>query len=512
VTVAAPTPAAPATKETAPPAAAASGAARPAPRMPPAAMWSGGRWVEPEGGRTFPTENPPTEVVLCQVASASAADAGRAVAAARAALDGDWSKKMAPRDRGRLMYKIADALEERIEEFALLETMDNGKPIFESRYVDLPTAIEALRYFAGWADKITGDTLPVSGPFVLAYTLREPVGVVAAITPWNFPIIQAMWKISAALACGNTVVHKPASYTPLTALRFAELASEVGLPPGVLNVVPGGGAAVGNALVEHPDVAKITFTGSTEVGRDVMRGAAGGVKRVTLELGGKSPNIVFADADLEAAVKGAYNGIFYGKGEVCAAGSRLFVEESIHDQLVEKLVERTRRLQPGDPLDPRTRLGALVSAKQRESVLGYVATGRGEGARLAHGGEAATVGGKGYFMQPTILDGVTNDMTVAREEIFGPVLVVISFRDVQDAVEQANTNDFGLAAGVWTRDVAKAHQVARQLKAGTVWINQYNFYDAGAPFGGYKQSGFGRELGAAAIESYTETKSVFVGR
>jgi aldehyde dehydrogenase (NAD+) len=489
-------------------------AARPAatPQFPPPALFIGGRWVEPEGGRTFATENPATEETLCQVASGSSADAGRAVEAARAALAGDWGNKMSARDRGRVLYKVADLLEERIDEFALLETLDNGKPIFESRYVDVPTAIDALRYFAGWSDKITGETLPVSGPFVFAYTLREPVGVVAAITPWNFPIIQAMWKIAAALACGNTVVHKPASYTPLTALKLAELAVEAGLPPGVLNVVPGGGAAVGNALVEHPDVAKITFTGSTEVGRDIMRGAAGGIKRVTLELGGKSPNIIFADADLDAAVKGAYNGIFYGKGEVCAAGSRLFVEESAHDEVVERLAERTRRLLPGDPLDPKTRLGALVSAKQRESVLGYVAKGRAEGARLVHGGEPATVGGKGYFMHPTILDGVHNDMTVAQEEIFGPVLVVITFKDVEDAVAQANANIYGLAAGVWTRDVAKAHQVARRVQAGTVWINQYNWYDSGAPFGGYKQSGFGRELGKQAIESYTETKSVFVGR
>ncbi len=481
-------------------------------KLPPPALFIGGQWVEPEGGRTFASENPATEETLCQVASASAADTGRAVEAARAALAGDWGVKMSARDRGRLLYKVADALEARIDEFATIETLDNGKPIFESRYVDLPTAIDALRYFAGWADKITGDTLPVSGPFVLAYTLREPVGVVAAITPWNFPIIQAMWKIAAALACGNTVVHKPASYTPLTALKLAELACEAGLPPGVLNVVPGGGAAVGNALVQNPHVAKITFTGSTEVGRDIMKGAADGIKRVTLELGGKSPNIVFADADLDAAVKGAYNGIFYGKGEVCAAGSRLFVEQQVHDELVERLAERTRRLLPGDPLDPKTRLGALVSGKQRESVLGYVEAGRKEGARVVHGGEPATVGGKGYFMQPTILDRVSNDMTVAREEIFGPVVVVIPFRDVSDAIAQANANIYGLAAGVWTRDVAKAHHVARQVQAGTVWINQYNWYDSGAPFGGYKQSGFGRELGRQAIESYTETKSVYVGR
>ncbi len=481
-------------------------------KVPPAKLWIGGQWTEPEGGKTFTSVNPATEETIGEVGSASAGDVDRAVAAAKAALEGDWGRKYSARERGRMLWKIADALEARIDEFALLETLDNGKPIFESRYVDVPAAIDALRYFAGWADKVTGETLPVSGPFVLAYTLREPVGVVAAITPWNFPLIQALWKIAPALACGNTVIHKPASYTPLTALKFAELASEAGLPPGVLNVLPGGGAEVGNALVQHKDVAKITFTGSTEVGKDIMRGAAATIKRLTLELGGKSPNIVFADADLDAAVKGAYTGIFYGKGEVCAAGSRLFVERSVHEQLVSKLVERTKKLSPGDPLDPKTRLGALVSGKQRESVLSYVEAGRSEGAEVVAGGEAATVGGKGFFMQPTILDACRNDMKVAQEEIFGPVLVVIPFDDVKEAVKLANDSVFGLAAGVWTRDIGKAHQVARDLQAGTVWINQYNWYDSGAPFGGYKQSGFGRELGKQALEYYTESKTVFVGK
>ena len=480
--------------------------------FPPAKLWIGGEWVEAEGGRSFPTENPATEETLCEVASASAADVDRAVQAARAALDGEWGWRWTARQRGEILWKIADALEARIDEFAHLETLDNGKPIYESRYVDVPAGIEALRYFAGWADKITGETLPVSGPFVLAYTLREPVGVIAAITPWNFPLIQALWKIAPALACGNAVVHKPASYTPLSALKFAELATECGLPKGVLNVVTGGGAEVGNALVAHPGVAKISFTGSTEVGRDIMRGSAETVKRVTLELGGKSPNIVFADADVDAAAKGAYTGIFYGKGEVCAAGSRLFVEESVHDQLVEKLVARTQRLQPGDPMDPRTRLGALVSKKQRETVLTYVQEGKREGARLVHGGEAVSVGGKGWFLQPTILDGVSNDSKIAQEEIFGPVLAVIPFTGVDEAVRMANASIYGLAAGVWTRDVGKAHQVARRIEAGTVWINQYNWYDSGAPFGGYKQSGFGRELGRQALDAYTETKTVYVGR
>ncbi len=485
--------------------------AAPAAKLPPDRLFVGGEWVAPEGGRTFPTVNPATEETLCEVAAASAADVDRAVEAARAALAGDWGKTPA-RERGLLLWKIADELERRIDEFALVETLDNGKPIFESRYVDVPAAIQALRYFAGWADKIHGETLPVSGPFVLGYTLREPMGVVAAITPWNFPLIQALWKIAAALACGNAVIHKPASLTPLTALKFAELAREVGLPAGALNVVTGGGAEAGGALVRHPGVAKVSFTGSTEVGRGLMRDAAETIKRVTLELGGKSPNIVFADADLDAAVKGAYNGIFYGKGEVCAAGSRLFVEKRAHDELVEKLVERTKRLAPGDPLDPKTRLGALVSEGQRESVLSYVGIGREEGAEVAIGGEPATVGGRGFFMHPTILTGVDNSMRVAQEEIFGPVLVAIPFEEPEEAVALANASIYGLAAGVWTRDVGKAHTIAARLEAGTVWINQYNWYDSGVPFGGYKQSGFGRELGRQALDHYTETKSVLVGR
>ncbi len=488
-----------------------SEAATAAAKLPPDRLFVGGEWVAPEGGATFSTVNPATEETLCEVAAASEGDVDRAVDAAHSALAGDWAKASG-RERSRLLWQIADALEQRIDEFALLETLDNGKPIFESKYVDVPAAIDALRYFAGWADKLHGESLPVSGPFVLGYTLREPMGVVAAITPWNFPLIQALWKIAPALACGNAVIHKPASYTPLTALKFAELAFEAGLPAGALNVVTGGGSQVGGALVRHPRVAKISFTGSTEVGRGLMREAAETIKRVTLELGGKSPNIVFADADLDAAVKGAYNGIFYGKGEVCAAGSRLFVEKKAHDELLEKLVARTKRLVPGDPLNPRTRLGALVSKGQRESVLGYVEIGREEGAEVAIGGEPETVDGRGYFMQPTILTGVDNSMRVAQEEIFGPVLVAIPFEDPEEAVALANASIYGLAAGVWTRDVGKAHAVAARLQAGTVWINQYNWYDSGVPFGGYKQSGFGRELGRQALDHYTETKSVLVGR
>ncbi|MGH9580923.1 MAG: aldehyde dehydrogenase family protein, partial [Terriglobales bacterium] len=405
---------------------------------------------------------------------------------------------------------IADLIEENIEEISEIETLDNGKPIFESRYVDVPTVAEVFRYYAGWATKIHGETIN-SRPNAFTYTLREPLGVVAAIVPWNFPLLLASWKIAPALATGNTVIWKPASQTSLSALRLGQLMVEAGVPAGVVNILPGSGPVVGMGLVKHPGVDKVAFTGSTVVGKEVMRSAAETVKRLTLELGGKSPNIVFADSDMEAAVRGATTGIFYGKGEVCAAGSRLFVEKKIHDQFMEKLVERTKKLRPGDPLDPKTRLGAIVSEQQMNSVLEYIEAGKKEGAKLVAGGNRVSVdGGKGYFLEPTVFDDVDNQMKIAQEEIFGPVLATIPFDDVEQVAELANQNIYGLAAAVWTNDIRKAHAVARRLKAGTVWVNAYNLYDVALPFGGYKQSGFGRELGMHAIEHYTELKSVWV--
>jgi acyl-CoA reductase-like NAD-dependent aldehyde dehydrogenase len=467
-----------------------------------------GKAVDAASGATFTTVNPATEEPITTVAEAGPEDVDRAVKAARAALDGAWAK-MKPIDRSRVLWKLGDLVLEHADELARLETLDNGKPIFESRYVDIDMVARCFHYFSGWATKITGDTTPVN-PALFTYTLREPVGVVGAIIPWNFPMIMVGWKVAPALAAGNSIVVKPAELTPLTAIRIAELALEAGVPPGVFNVLPGKGRIAGEALVKHPGVAKLSFTGSTEVGTHLMRTAADSLKKLTLELGGKSPNIVFADADLDAALKGATMGIFYGKGEVCGAGSRLFVEKSIYDDFVAKVADRAKKLVPADPLDPKTRLGSLVSKTQMDRVLGYVESGVKEGAQLVAGGQRQPVNGKGAFVQATVLAGVNNRMRVAQEEIFGPVLSVIPFDGVDDVVAQANDVPYGLAAGVWTRDVKKAHTVARRLAAGTVWVNMYNFYDPGMPFGGVKGSGFGRDLGEACLNEYTQVKSVWM--
>jgi aldehyde dehydrogenase (NAD+) len=476
----------------------------------PGKLFIGGKWMDSASGKTFSTINPATGDVLAQIAEGDDRDVDAAVTAARKAFEGGPWAEMSASDRGRLLWKIGDLIDKYNEELGTLETLDNGKPVFESRQVDMPMVAEVFRYYAGWATKIHGETVPVRGPF-LNYTLREPLGVVAAIVPWNFPLLLASWKLAPALATGNTVVLKPASWTPLTALRFGEICQEAGLPDGVVNIITGPGSSLGKALVRHPGVDKIALTGETKTGQEVLRNSADTLKKVTLELGGKSPNIVLADADLEAAVRGATMGIFYGKGEVCAAGSRLFVEKKIHDEFMQKLVDRTKKLLPGDPLDPKTRFGALVSERQMNTVLGYIEKGKSEGAKLVAGGSRARVGqGKGFFVEPTVFDGVKSDMTIAREEIFGPVLATIEFGDVTEAVREANSSPYGLAAAVWTRDIAKAHRVARMLQAGTVWINTYNNYDPAAAFGGYKMSGYGRELSMHALEHYTQVKSVWV--
>ena len=469
----------------------------------------GAEWREAASGKRFPTVNPATAEPILDVAEGDAPDVDLAVRAARAALDGPWGK-MSASERGVLLWKLSDLLEKNRDELARLETLDAGKPIAETTRIDIPLAVDVFRYCAGAATKLEGSTIPVSGPF-FNYTLREPLGVVGLIVPWNFPLLMAARKAAPALAAGNAVVLKPAEESPLTALRLGELALEAGLPAGALNVIPGFGPTAGAALVAHPGVAGIAFTGETTTGRLIMQNGAASLKKLSLELGGKSPNIVLDDADMEAASRAAMAAIFYNKGEVCTAGSRLFVAKGAHDALLEKVVDRAGKLVQGDPLDPKTRLGPQISEAQVERIRRYVEIGSKEGARLALGGEPARVGdGRGYFWKPTIFDGVKNDMTIAREEIFGPVLSVLEFESFDEAIAMANDTAYGLAAAVWTRDVKKAHQAARRLQAGTVWINTYNMYDAASPYGGMKSSGYGRESGLAGLEFYTQTKSVWV--
>lgn len=471
-------------------------------------MFIGGRWVDSVSGQTFETHDPSTGEVICRVAEGDAADVDLAVQAARRAFEsGPWPQKSAA-ERGRLLHRLADLIEQHHKELAALETLDNGKPYAVALAADLPLAIKCYRYYAGWADKIHGKTIPIEGPY-FCYTRHEPVGVVGQIIPWNFPILMQAWKLAPALAAGCTIVLKPAEQTPLTALRVAELAQEAGIPDGVLNVVPGFGPTAGAAIAAHPDIDKVAFTGSGEVGRLVMAAAArSNLKRVSLELGGKSPNIVFADADLDAAVQGAYDGLFFNQGQCCCAGSRLFVEEKIHAEFVARLVEKAKKQKLGDPFDLATTQGPQVSQEQLDRILGYIQSGREAGAHLLCGGHR--VGERGYFIAPTIFDNVTDDMKIAEEEIFGPVMSVLPFRDVEEVIARGNKTFYGLAAAVWTRDVSQAFRVANSLRTGTVWVNCFDVFDAAAPFGGFKQSGIGRELGEYALSLYSEVKTVTV--
>jgi aldehyde dehydrogenase (NAD+) len=463
------------------------------------------RWVPSESGKTFATINPSTGEEICQVAEADAADVDKAVKAARAAFEGPW-RKMRASERGRLLYRLADLIEANADELARLETLDNGKPLSIAKAVDVAKTVACYRYFAGWADKVQGKTIPIDGDF-FCYTRHEPIGVVGQIIPWNYPMLMQSWKLAPALATGNTVVMKPAEQTPLSALRIGELLLEAGYPEGVVNILPGFGPTAGAAIARHMDVDKVAFTGSTEVGRLIMTAAAqSNLKRVTLELGGKSPNIIFADTDLDAAVEGAHMGIFVNQGQSCCAGSRVFVEEKIYQQFVEKSVARAAKRRVGDPLDPTTDQGPQVDQSQFDRIMGYIESGRTEGATLACGGER--VGNRGYFIRPTVFADVQDDMKIAREEIFGPVMSVIAFKDVDEVIARANKTDYGLAAGVWTNDIKKAHAVANGVRAGTVWVNCYHVLDTRAPFGGFKQSGMGRELGEYALHEYTEVKTV----
>ena len=466
----------------------------------------GGRRVAPLSGRYFESINPATEQVLARIAQAGVEDVNVAVKSARAAFEGEWGRMKAS-DRGRLLLKLADLIQQNEEELVMLESLDSGKPVSAIRRQDLPAVIDTLIYYAGMADKINGQVIPARTD-ALTYTVREPLGVVGAIIPWNFPLMIGMWKIAPALACGCSLVVKPAEITSLTALRIGELALEAGFPAGALNVVPGPGRIIGQAMVDHPDIDKITFTGSPSVGRQILQGAAGNLKRVTLELGGKSANIIFPDANIDAAVKAAGSGIFFNTGQVCSAGSRILAHASIYDEVVERLAARAASMRIGDPLEASTSMGPLVSAVQMKRVLDYIDVGRNEGASVVTGG--ARSGDTGYFVQPTVFAGVKHEMRVSQEEIFGPVATVIRFENDDDALRIANGTVYSLAAGVWSADINRVHRFARELKAGTVWINTYGPTDIRLPWGGSRDSGLGREHGDMAIDNFTEPKSVWI--
>jgi len=478
-------------------------------KIGPTKLLINGKWVDSASGKTFPTVNPSTGEVITQVAESDAADVDKAVSAARAAFEkGPWRRKITASGRGVLMNKLADLIEKHADELAQLEALDNGKPAHIARMADLTLTIACYRYYAGWADKIEGKTIPVNGPY-FSYTKHEPVGVVGQIIPWNFPLLMQAWKLGPALAAGCTVVMKPAEQTPLTALCVGELIMEAGFPEGVVNLLPGYGPTAGAAIARHMDVDKVAFTGSTEVGHLIMKAAAEtNLKRVTLELGGKSPNIVFADADMEQAIEGSHQALFFNQGQCCCAGSRLFVEEKAYDEFVDKSVARAKSRTVGNPFDKSTEQGPQVDQDQFDKVMGYIDSGKKEKATLATGG--GRVGDKGYFIEPTVFTDVKDDMKIAREEIFGPVMTILKFKDMDEVVERSNKTMYGLAAAVWTKDITKAHAIADSVRAGTVWVNCFDVFDAGAPFGGFKQSGLGRELGEYALSNYTEVKTVTV--
>ena len=477
----------------------------------PRQMLINGNWVDSVSGKTFPSYDPSTGEVLATVAEGDQADIDLAVKAARKAFEtGPW-RKMSVSERGRLIWKLADLIEQHLDEFAFLESLDNGKPLTIARAADVPLAADLFRYMAGWATKIEGNTIPLSVPYTpkaryLSYTLREPIGVVGQIIPWNFPLLMAAWKLGPALATGCTIVLKPAEQTPLSALKLGELIQEAGFPAGVVNIVPGYGETAGAALAAHMDVDKVAFTGSTEVGKLIVHAAAGNLKKVSLELGGKSPNVIFKDADLDTAIPGAASAIFFNHGQCCCAGSRLYVEKQVFDQVVDGIAAQARKIKVGPGLDASTDMGPLVSEEQLKRVCGYLDSGFSQGATALAGGHKAS--DKGYFVEPTVLVNTNEDMKVVQEEIFGPVVVAMPFTEPDEIVVRANDNVYGLAAGVWTRDIGKAHRTAEQLKAGTVWINCYNIFDAALPFGGYKQSGWGREMGHEVLNNYTQTKAV----